>query len=651
MLDLGELKASIIVDDNDATKKLNDFGESTTKAEGKLKGFASKVGSLATKGMVALGASIVAVGGMATKAFGDFEESLNKVETIADTTVMSMDEIKEGVIDLSNEMGIASGDLNEALYQTISATGDTGNALAYVETASKLAKGGFTEVTKAIDGATSVMNAYGQSGEENFNKIADIMITTQNLGKTSVDELAGSLYNVIPTASSLGVEFEQVGAAMATMTAQGTPTSVATTQLRSAMQELSKDGTKASDIFKKMSGQTFKEFIVEGGNLSDAMLVMGDYAQKSNLEISDLFSSTEAGAVALALTGDGADKFNESLLAMNDSAGATQLAYETMSKGINDAFGKLKNAMGNVLIQLGDKLAPLFEKLANWIIEHMPEIQAIIETTFEVVGQVIDVVVGVIQEVISWFDNLLENNTELKEELTLIWNSTKEMFNKTFKEVSKLVSAFIDWCVRAWDKYGQDIIAIIKPFWEHIKNIFKTGFDVVVGLVDFFTAFFEGDFEGMSEAITNIIENLWQFIKDAFHNGLEFFTNLIPTMWNIGCDLFSSLWDGIKAIWSGIGDWVQEKVDWLADKLMFWRKSETEMSLSSRNIDGSHASGINYVPFDGYTAQLHKGERVLTAEQARNYSDVSTSRMENLLEQLNVKLDRLPRNLVIEGRF
>ncbi len=41
-------------------------------------------------------------------------------------------------------------------------------------------------------------------------------------------------------------------------------------------------------------------------------------------------------------------------------------------------------------------------------------------------------------------------------------------------------------------------------------------------------------------------------------------------------------------------------------------------------VDGSHKDGLSHVPFDGYIAELHKGERVLTASENRDYSaDVS----------------------------
>lgn len=38
-------------------------------------------------------------------------------------------------------------------------------------------------------------------------------------------------------------------------------------------------------------------------------------------------------------------------------------------------------------------------------------------------------------------------------------------------------------------------------------------------------------------------------------------------------------------------------------------------------IDGSHRNGLDRVPFDGYIAELHKDERVLTADEAENYSE------------------------------
>lgn len=83
-------------------------------------------------------------------------------------------------------------------------------------------------------------------------------------------------------------------------------------------------------------------------------------------------------------------------------------------------------------------------------------------------------------------------------------------------------------------------------------------------------------------------------------------------MYNAGRSIFQGLFDGIAGVWGSIYNWVVEKVNWLSDRLSFWNSSQSKMS-----ANGSHATGLEYVPFDGYRAILHKGERVLTAEQAK----------------------------------
>ena len=80
---------------------------------------------------------------------------------------------------------------------------------------------------------------------------------------------------------------------------------------------------------------------------------------------------------------------------------------------------------------------------------------------------------------------------------------------------------------------------------------------------------------------------------------------------DVGAQLIEMLWDGVRGAWDDFSGWVQEKVDWLADKLFFWRSGKDEMS--GDGPDGSHASGLPYVPYDGYKAVRHRGETVLNA--------------------------------------
>ena len=350
-LQVGELFALLTADDSGFNDTMDSAGSKFSKVGQKMQDVGSDLTKKVTLPLVGMGLGILKLG-------GDFEESSNKVATIMDTNVMSLDQMKKGVLDLSDKVGESANDINNALYQTISATGDTANALAYTEIAAKAAIGGFTDTETAIDGLTSVMNAYGMSGVEDMQKVADMMIQTQNVGKTTMGELSASLFQVIPTAAALGIGFDQVSAGMAAITAQGTPTSVAATQLRQLFVELSKASGKTAKLFTEISGQSFKDFVSSGGDVQSALALMEKYAIDNNVALSDLFGSVEAGAAALQLTGDGAKKFADDLTAIEDSAGSVDNAYAIMDSGTNDSVADMINSLKNLGIELSDVLAP-----------------------------------------------------------------------------------------------------------------------------------------------------------------------------------------------------------------------------------------------------------------------------------------------------
>ena len=119
------------------------------------------------------------------------------------------------------------------------------------------------------------------------------------------------------------------------------------------------------------------------------------------------------------------------------------------------------------------------------------------------------------------------------------------------------------------------------------------------------------------EAIGKLLEGLFALLEgdtDTFINNIkEVFIGLGTALFDIGKEIFTSLWDGIKDVWGSIKGWIDEKVSWLSDKLAFWRKGNAEMQ-----TDGSHASGLPYVPDDGYVAELHRGEMVMPANQVQS---------------------------------
>jgi len=339
----------------------------------RVKGSFTDVGAAAARGMgvagAAVGAGAAVAAGKGITAFAGFETSISEVFTLMPgITDKAMADMSDDIKDFSKEMGVATNESVPALYQAISAGVPANNVFDFLETAQMAAVGGVTDLETAVDGISSVVNAYGED-VVNASEASDLMFTAVKLGKTDFEQLSRSIFQVAPIAASMGVGFGDVSAALATLTAQGVPTSVAATQMKAAVSELGKEGTTASEAFEKFTGKTFKQFIDGGGNLVDAFVAMQDGADEMGESVLDSFGSIEAGQAVLALTADGGEAFASALGEMDTAAGATETAFTTMEESVSRDFDKLKASLEVLAIDLGEKLAPAVSFVIGFVQE------------------------------------------------------------------------------------------------------------------------------------------------------------------------------------------------------------------------------------------------------------------------------------------
>lgn len=322
-----------------------------------------------------------------SEAAAQFETSTAMVATIADTSQKSLSSISKEVRSYSDETGEAASDMAEATYQAISASVNTADAAAFAGTATKLAVGGFTSATTAVDVLTTAINSYGLAASD-ATQLSDYLITTQNLGKTSVDQLAQSVGKVIPLASAYNVQMDNLSSAYAVLTANGIATAESGTYLKSMLSELGDTGSDVSEVLLNSTGKTFAQLMEQGYSLGDVMSMLGDAVDGDSTAFNALWSSTEAGIGALSLFNAGADKYNSVLDSMRTSAGATEKAYSTMADTTDKSKQRMENAFNNLKISVGDVLNPaltqvyegftnVFAGMSDFVDEHPAVVAAI----------------------------------------------------------------------------------------------------------------------------------------------------------------------------------------------------------------------------------------------------------------------------------
>ena len=349
-----------------------------------------------------------------TQASMEFETAMAKVGTIADESQKPLGDMRNEILALSSETGKSVGELAEATYQAISASVATESAVDFVGTANKLAVGGFSDTTTAVDILTTAINAYGMSADD-ASKISDVLITTQNLGKTSVAQLGASMGMVIPLAAAYNMNLEDLAASYALLTANGTQTAQATTYVKAALNELGSTSSVVGSTLKKQTGKTFAELMAEGNSLGDVLQVLADSVDGDTTAFNNMWSSSEAGVGMLSILNSGTSKYNSLVQAMEGSTGAATTAFEKMSETGEFAQQRFQNATENLKIAIGDELAPVLMELqqsgadamewATEFVKEHPEVVAAVTALAAALAVLAAALVGllVVQQVTTAF--------------------------------------------------------------------------------------------------------------------------------------------------------------------------------------------------------------------------------------------------------
>lgn len=373
------------------------------KARGIIAGMGQDISKLAPFAPIAAAGLIFAkLSADAHEFSNEFSMSMREVQTISSAVQQDFEGIGDAIIDLAANGPDDAIQLAKAYYQIVSAGHDGAAGLELLDVSSKAATAGITDTKTAADGLTTVLNAWGKDATE-ATQVADVMFKTVEKGKTTFPELATNIATVAPMASAMGISFEEVSAAIASLTKQGNSTSVAVTQVRQAiisMNEILGDGWT--------NAMTFQEGLKK----------VRDMAGGSDTKLKEMMGRVEGMNAVLALTGDKAKEAASDLDAMTTAAGAMTSAYDAMMLEADNKWSVVHNKWQRELKGLGDAITSGSVGLADKLNEWMTDTEA-------------DIIKPGVTKELSNFNAELDKLGTKEEKLAAVTNRLIELKNKS----------------------------------------------------------------------------------------------------------------------------------------------------------------------------------------------------------------------------
>lgn len=603
MIDLGTLVAKIQVDSGNSISDLQNFQKNVENAKNKSTGLKDTLKKLAAG--FALGAAIKktadAVVGCVKRA-DELKESLNTLQTQTGATDEEMQGLGDSLKNIyADNYGESFDDIAVALAEVKNQTNLTGTELERTtENALALSDTFDFEIQESTRAADMMMKQFGVTSDEAFNLIAQ---GAQNgLDKNG---------NLLDSINEYSVHFKQLGfdaEDMFNMFSNGAKAGVFDVdKLGDAVKEFGircKDGSNTTiEVFESLgfNADELQQKFAQGGESAQ------DAFQEVVTALNNCDDEVVKNTAGVNLFGTmWEDMGADAVKALTDTNGEFDKTADNLNKIKEIKYDSLENAFEGIkrqietglVLPIGEKLLPKLNEFANYINDNMPDIKNTVESVMDGICSAISFVtdnlniiipilaaavagftafqiISTIAPLFTMIQTAIAGTTTVQAALNAVMVANP--FGAVAVALAALVAAGVALYMN-WDTIKtkcEELLAKVTEVWTNIKT-----------------------------AVFNKIEE----IKDAINDKLSYFKNA-------GKNLFNALWDGLKEVWNNLKSWVSDKVDWIKDKLSVWKKAKDKMSGS----DGSHRTGLQEVPFDGYRAILHKGEMVLTQPEAERY--------------------------------
>lgn len=329
---------------------------------------------------------VVAGAGLAIKSAMDFNKGMANIGTMIPGQRERLEGFKKSIMSMSEETGLAADNLQGGLYQVLSSFGTTDNPLMKLELSAKMSKAGMASVMESIDLVSAVTKGYGDTSDAAARKVADMAFQAVKDGRTTFPELAASMGRVVPIAAAMGVSQQELFTGFSTLTGVTGNAAEVSTQMSAVLVSMATPTELMTDTVKKL-GFASASSMLRAVGMQKSMVMLSQAVGGSTDKMAEMLGRKEAIVGALAMVGGQADVFRQKFGQMGESIGALDAAYKEQTEGINasgEKWERMKRKLFNVVVVIGDRLLPIFEKLmGKYIVPLLDKLANMDDATME----------------------------------------------------------------------------------------------------------------------------------------------------------------------------------------------------------------------------------------------------------------------------
>ena len=356
---------------------------------------------------------------------------------------------------------------------------------------------------------------------------------------------------------------------------------------------------------------SFDKIIEAIGVIQDRMDITGTTAREASETIAGSFSSAKSAwqNLLVGLADDGADleklidKFVDSVgVAAGNIIPRVEIALNGAAKLVDRLFPviveKIPEILNNVLPQIITSAITIVETLVGQLIETITDSQ----TLDRVLNSAVSIIVAIANGLVEFLPKLVDASVSVIRKIVEVLTQ-KDVLDKLLDATIAIIQAIAEGLVEFLPELINAAVTIIVRLIEYIldpDNLEK----IIEATITLITTLANG-----------LLDNVGLLMESAVEIAKSFIGAILSVNWlDVGWQIISGIGEGLIDAWNNF----TTKHSWAAELLT---KTATAFAAGGSNaLIGalpSHADGLDYVPYDGYVAELHRGEMVVPAAQSQ----------------------------------